>query len=250
MAAYGKHGKWARWRMVTLHFDHEFTASEILEHMSSGMPAGEEDLSLSTIYEVLSIFEETNDVMTPGKGHRVVIGSISARAWTLIEENINEDPTLFLDEMSDLVFAAFGERIPPSTLCQNLRRRNYTRRVLKQLSIKRQLEDEKTWAEMVARSPASHFAFIDYTHKNCRKLQRRHGYGQKGARTAIEITWTWGRLLSCLAIVSTNGKGGVGGPGGILDVGISQGNADGDMVCAMTYHKVRPDSATVQLFET
>ena len=239
-----------RWRIVTLHFDHDCNASEILKHMSSGVPEGEEDLSLSTIYEVLQIFEATNDVMTPGQGHRIVFGSISERAWALIEENLNEDPTLYLDELCELVESAFGERIPPSTLCQSLRRRNYTRRVLKQLSIKRQLEDEKTWAKMVARSPASYFLFIDYTHKNCRKLHRRHGYGQRGARTAIEITWTWGRLLSCLAVISTTGKGGVGGPGGILDVGITQGNADGDMVCAMAYHKVRPrqTATTVRLF--
>ena len=239
MSAYGKHGRRVRWKIVTLQYDHDCTPSEIHGHLSSGLPEGEGDISMATIYEVLRIFEETNDVMTPGGGHRVNVGSISERAWSLIELNLNEDPTLYLDEICDLVASAFGESIPPSTLCQSLRRRNYTRRVLKQLSIKRHIEDEKNWAMMVASSPASYFAFIDYTHKNCRKLHRRSGYGQRGARTAIEITWTWGRLLSCLAIISTTGKGGIGGPGGILDVGISEGNADGDMVCAMAYYKVR-----------
>ena len=101
--------------------------------------------------------------MIPSQGHRVVIGSISGRAWSYVIELYNEDPTLFLDEVAGLVLAAFGELIPISTLCQNLRRHNFTRRVFKQLSIKRQLEDEKTWAEMVSRTPASYFVFIDYT---------------------------------------------------------------------------------------
>jgi len=175
-----------RWKIVILQFDHDCTPSEIYGHLTSGLPEGEEDISMATIYEVLRIFEETNDVMTPGGGHRVNVGSISGRAWSLIESNLNEDPTLYLDEICDLVASAFGESIPPNTLCQSLRRRNYTRRVLKQLSIKRHIEDEKNWATMVASSPASYFAFIDYTHKNCRKLHRRSGYGQRGARRRLK----------------------------------------------------------------
>ena len=35
-SAYGKHEKWARWRVVQLHFDHGWDATSVHRHMNSG----------------------------------------------------------------------------------------------------------------------------------------------------------------------------------------------------------------------
>ena len=74
--AYGKHGKWVRWRVVSLHYDHGWGAQDIFMHVNSG---GDKDLSLRTVYNILEIFYGTGDVKTEHSGQRVV-----------------EDPTLFL----------------------------------------------------------------------------------------------------------------------------------------------------------
>ena len=131
-------------------------------------------------------------------------------------------------------------KIPISTLCQNLLTANYTMRSLKQLSIRRCLEDEADWAEMIGRVDAGRVKFMDFTHQNPHKMVRKHGRGQRGQRTSHNVDFGYGRRYSVLALIALNGKGFMNLEGGIVGYGISEGNADADMTCAMVYHKVLP----------
>ena len=236
--AYGKHGKWTRWRVVHLSFDHGWDVAEIHDHINSG---GDEDMCLRTVYSILHIFETTADVKTENQGQRTIIGSISQDRWDYILELVNDDASLYLDEISDLVFAGYGEpRIPISTLCQNLLRANFTSRALKQLSIRRIIKHEEDWADMVGNARASRFLFIDFTHQNPHKMVRKHGRGQRGCRTFHEIDFGYGKRYSVLGMIGLQGKGFLGQQGGIIDFGITEGNADAEMTLAMVYHKVLP----------
>ena len=237
MNAYGKHGKWVRWRVVSLHYDHGWGAQDIFMHVNSG---GDKDLSLRTVYNILEIFYGTGDVKTEHSGQRVVAGSIDGPVWSYIEDLVFEDPTLFLDELIDLVWSAYGVRIPKSTLCQNFLMRDFTMRSLKQLSIRRCLEDEAEWAKMIGEIEAKRVKFMDFTHQNPHKMVRKHGRGQRGCRTYCNVDFGYGRRYSVLALIALNGKGTLGLEGGIVGYGISAGNADADMTCAMVYHKVLP----------
>ena len=75
---YGKHGKWVRWRIITLHYDRAWDCAEVHGHLNSG---GDDDVSLRTVYRVIEIFDSTGDVATPSGGIRVVDGSVSADQW-------------------------------------------------------------------------------------------------------------------------------------------------------------------------
>ena len=197
-------------------------------------------MSLRTVYSILEIFELTLDVKTEHSGQRVVIGSIPPEVWTYIIDELLEDPSLYLDELIDLAWKGFGVKIPISTLCQNLLKANYTMRSLKQLSIRRCLEDEADWAEMIGRVDAGRVKFMDFTHQNPHKMVRKHGRGQRGQRTFHNVDFGYGRRYSVLALIALNGKGFMNLEGGIVGYGISEGNADADMTCAMVYHKVLP----------
>jgi transposase len=235
---YGKHGKWGRWRVVHLAYDCGWNSVQVHAHINSG---GDEDMSYTTVNNILDIFEKTADVMTECHGLRVVVGSIPQESWDYILVLIHQDPSLFLDEISDLTLAGFGPpRIPKSTLCQNLLRANYTSRSLKQLSLRRIVEDEENWAEMVGNASAKRFLFIDFTHQNPHKMVRKHGRGQKGCRTYHEVDFGYGKRFSVLGLIGLQGKGFGGLEGGMIDYGITLGNADADMTCSMVYHKVLP----------
>ena len=234
---YGKHGKWARWRVVQLHIDHGWAPAAVHQHINSG---GDEDMSLRTVYNIIEGFYLTADVKTEHSGQRVVIGSIPADCWEYIRSLIHEDPSLFLDEIGGLVFSGFNVRIPTSTLCQNLLNANYTMRSLKQLAIRRCLEDEENWGEMIKNLDASRVKFMDFMHQNPHKMARKHGRGQRGQRTYHNVDFGYGKRYSVLALIGLKGKGLFDREGGILGYGISTGNADADMTCAMVYHKVLP----------
>ena len=88
---YGKHGKWVRWRLITLHYDRAWDCAEVHGH-----------LSLRTVYRVIEIFDSTGDVATPSGSIRVVDGSVSADQWAYVAGLINEDPSLYLDELCTL----------------------------------------------------------------------------------------------------------------------------------------------------
>ena len=65
--AYGKHGRWVRWRVVSLHYDHGWGAQDIFMHVNSG---GDKDLSLRTVYNILEIFYGTGG-LSETKGPRL-----------------------------------------------------------------------------------------------------------------------------------------------------------------------------------
>jgi hypothetical protein len=229
---------WMRWRVIHLYYDFGWTGTEVHGHMISG---GDDDFSQATAYEIIAIFNGTGDVTTPASGQRTKLFSIPDDTWEYIIDSIEGSPSLYLDELIDLAHAAHGgARIPLSTLCWNLRRANYTVRVLKQLAIQRCVEDEESWAEMVSGLTASYCMFMDFSHQNPRKMVRRHGRGKTGARTYAEVDFGYGKRYSVQALISLTGKGVTGLEGGILDYATTEGNADADMTIAMVYQKVLP----------
>ena len=107
--------------------------------------------------------------------------------------------------------------------------RDFTMRSLKQLSIRRCLEDEAESAKMIGEIEAKRVKFMDFIHQNPHKMVRKHGRGQRGCRTYCNVDFGYGRRYSVLALIALNGKGTLGLEGGIVGYAISAGNADADM---------------------
>ena len=59
----------------------------------------------------------------------------------------------------------------------------------------------------------------------------------RGCQTYNEIDFGYGRRYSSLALIELQEKVPLGLEGGIVDYGITAGNADADMACAMVYRK-------------
>jgi transposase len=148
---YGKFGKAARWHWVRLHIDHGWSARRIALHLNTDR----QFVHQSTIYECLAIFWRTGDVATPSAGRRSRSGILTDDDWEYLASVLDSRPDLLLDEMCDLVESYGGNSYTISTVCATLQRHGYTRRVLKQLMVRRDLAEEAKFIEVYKQYDAS-----------------------------------------------------------------------------------------------
>lgn len=182
-AAYGKHGKALRWHIVVLAFDHGWNANKVASWLNSA--PGADLIHHSTCYEILSIFEATGDVRTPVEGRCTRGGIVSDTDLEHLVIILDADPDLFLDEMRDIVFAHGGMYYSKKVLCRTLQRIGYTRVVLHELNVRRDLDEEAMFIDVYSQAPATCLVFVDETHAEPAKLNRRMGRGPRGSRPEV-----------------------------------------------------------------
>ena len=135
---YGKLGKALLWHIIALYYDHDISASKIAEHLNKD--AVIKLVCARTISNLIKRFELTSDVRTPKTGlRRNNRRKITSEEWEYIIECYPSCPTFYLEEIQKLVLTNFGNRIPISTLVANLNREGWTRRVLQQRCISRNI---------------------------------------------------------------------------------------------------------------
>ncbi|KAJ1446744.1 hypothetical protein M885DRAFT_233379, partial [Pelagophyceae sp. CCMP2097] len=226
--AYGKFGKTVRWHWVRLCIDHNWTASKIAQDFNKDR----QFVHHSTIYKCLKIFWRTGDVVSPRAGRRSRPGILTDDDWLYLVSVLDSRPDLLLDEMRDLPESYSGITYSISTLCATLQRHGYTRRVLKQIMVKRDRAEEATFIEVYNRLPADLFVWIDETRKDPHGLHRRHGYGVRGGRTYSRLNFGRGKSFSALAVLTLDG---------IIDYNITSARGVKAVdFCNMLYHHVIP----------
>jgi len=146
--------------------------------------------SLKTVETVIAYFYLTG-LYSPIRFARQRGGSIPVEhvRW-LCKHLREEDATLYLDEMRDLLFERFGRRYPLSTLCATLIRNSYTRKVLSVISSRRSEWDRETFRATVKGFTAEQKVFLDETRKAARSLERVHGRGPRGQRVKVRRFFT------------------------------------------------------------
>jgi hypothetical protein len=117
----------------------------------------------------------------------------------------NRYPSLFLDEMQDLLRARSGVRYPISTICYTLQRKHYTMRVLKQRALRRDREEEQRFIDVMSEYPGDFFIWVDETRKDPRSLVRRRGRGVRGFRTSVLERFSRTRGYSATGVFSLEG---------------------------------------------
>ena len=146
--------------------------------------------SLKTVETIIAYFYLTG-LYSPIRFPRRRGGSIPVEhvRW-LCRYLKEEDATLYLDEMRDLLFERFGRRYPLSTLCATLIRNAYTRKVLSVISSRRSEWDRETFRDTIKGFTAEQKVFLDETRKAARSLERVHGRGPRGQRVKVRRFFT------------------------------------------------------------
>eukprot|EP00618_Florenciella_parvula_P033761 CAMPEP_0119470678 /NCGR_PEP_ID=MMETSP1344-20130328/3476_1 /TAXON_ID=236787 /ORGANISM="Florenciella parvula, Strain CCMP2471" /LENGTH=158 /DNA_ID=CAMNT_0007503381 /DNA_START=175 /DNA_END=647 /DNA_ORIENTATION=- len=139
------------------------TAAEIFRRNPDLAP------SLKTVEVIIAYYRLTGKY-SPLRFPRRRRGSVGPRhlAWLLAE--LRKDPTLYLDEMREMLRSQFGCRYPLCTLCRTLIRNKQTRKVLSHISSRRSAFDRATFRATVRDIPAEWLVFLDETRKAARSL--------------------------------------------------------------------------------
>jgi hypothetical protein len=117
-----------------------------------------------------------------------------------------KDPTLYLDEMVQLLEDKFGTRYKTTTICVTLIRMGISRRVLSKVNSNRCAQERDMYRAILANMLVSQLVFIDETRKDPRTLDRRYGRQFRGSRIQIPTNWSRSaRGYSALGVMTING---------------------------------------------
>ena len=117
-------------------------------------------------------------------------GAITTRHVNYLVRELRRDPTLYLDEMRDLVRERFGARYHLSTICRTLMRNKFSRKILSVISSRRNEFDRATFKLTMSHFEAHMLVFLDETRKAARSLERVYGRGPRGQRVICRRYFT------------------------------------------------------------
>jgi transposase len=196
-----------RWLIVEASFDHpawtlEQISRAVVPLQSARRPAQ------STVSHILKLFEETGDVAVRGQrgGRPGVPRDHVATVVALVEEA----PWLFLDEIGaelaeQNITSPSGRAYDITTLCRLLRAEGFTRKKLRDLTLRREQELMSLYAQLTSSFCAEELLVLDETKRDNRHLKRTHGRARRG-QTPLSFSFdVRGASHSVLAVAGVTG---------------------------------------------
>ena len=201
-AGYGKLGYALRLAIVEMHFDHDWSASDIHSQLTFSRTL--QFVSLRTVQRILARYKETGLVTLPSEGRRRRPGKMTRAEWDFLHRTLLAQPDLYLDEMKLLIKGFSRRTLSTATILRTLQRKNFTNKVLKRMARDRNLREERRFVELYKQYDPEYFVFADETRKELNVLQRRKGWAPRGKRVQIRVG-PRGRSYSATAILTLDG---------------------------------------------
>ena len=161
------------------------------------------NVSVRTAYNIFKLFEETGNV---DPKHREYSGyTVTDRIATMILAIIFENPSLYLQEVTQKIYEYTDERISPATVCNVMRKHGLTRKKIQRIAIQRSARHRGAYIAEMTMYKSSMLVFADETGKDGRDCLRRFGYALKGQTPQCSQLLRRGTRTSAIAAISTTG---------------------------------------------
>ncbi len=183
-----------RWRAVWLHVVRRKSFAEI----------GQLLMCEKSVQRYIALFNTTGSVAP--KEHKNGPDKVLTEAEQLtLMQSVIHNPTMFLHEMQQLLYATTGRWVHVSTICRTLRHLGVTRQKVQVIALQRS-EDlrVKFMAEISAFEPEM-LIWIDETGTDRRNAIRSYGYSLRGLTPRTYHLKLGGKRISAIGIMTMNG---------------------------------------------
>jgi transposase len=211
-----------RWRMVYQRCLLGFPYPDIARHLN---------VDKSTVYRVVSLFEETGTVCTIQGYREKPQKKLSTRDEIAILTAVVEDPSMYLHELKHCLLQSTGTDISTASICKLLHKSGFSH---KKLAFRAQQRREelrvKFMTEMTAYEPEM-LVFVDETGSDKRSSLRKYGYALMGKRAVAEKVLVRGKRHSVISAMGIDG---------VLDTLITECSVNGDVFYDFVERKLLP----------
>ena len=194
-----------RWRIVFQH---------CLRGLSVRTVARQNYVSPSTVERLVHRYKRTGDVRSVQEKHGPDT-KLSEQEELIVLQLFLDKPGIYLREVQQELCDATGTWVDCSTLCRTAKRLGLTRQKMKQVAIRR---SDVLRAQYMAEMSAFDLVFIDETGSERRNSIRQYAYGLRGITPVQYQLCVYGKRISGIGILTTQG---------MEDVYIVEGNVNG-----------------------
>lgn len=153
-----------RWRIVWRRIGMEQNFRDIARCLN---------VSVGTAYNTFKLFKETGNV---DPKHREYVGlTVTDRMVTLILAIVFENPNLYLQEITRMIYDYKNVKVSPATVCNVMHKHGLTRKKIQCIEIQRSARHRGAYIAEITMYRPSMLVFCDETGKDRRDCLRRFG---------------------------------------------------------------------------
>ena len=185
-----------RWRMVWQREIQELPLAKVAENLS---------VDTSTVHRIVKKFRTTGTVMKKPYATSSLPVKMTRPVQLTVLRLVLDKPGIYLREIQQELVWMFGLSISLSSLCNFLKKNNFTRKKMQLVASQR---NEELRAEFVSDVSMykDHFPiFIDETGCDRRNALRKYGYGLRGMPVKCQKLLVRGERISVIAAMTING---------------------------------------------
>ena len=175
-------------------------------------------VSHSTVERIVDLYKTTGDIVSVQERHGPPRKLSEFEELTVLE-SFFKHPGIYLREVREELFRLTGTKVDSSTICRTAQRLSLTRQKMKKIAVKQ--SDVKRAEYMVEIEPfdPEMLVFIDETGFDKHNLVRQYGYGIRGLTPVTHKFVVYGRRISAIGVLTTEG---------VEDAYLVEGNVNGD----------------------
>jgi transposase len=158
-----------------------------------------------TWYRILKLWNETGDVVKPGKTRRGRIRNLDKEDVQYLLRLVRQNPDYFLDELLHLLKTNRFISVHYTTIHRELERAGMSTKKLKRIALERDEERRADFIARMAQYSPEEIGFLDETSKDERTVGRRRGRSKKGKRAERKQPFVRGRRTSTEALLTLDG---------------------------------------------
>ncbi|MDD9817424.1 MAG: IS630 family transposase [Gammaproteobacteria bacterium] len=189
-----------RWRVVWQRLAMEASFADIASRLQ---------IAPSTAHRIFSQFKETGNVTPMEQPDLESMRKLDEHHELLILVAVSSNPSLYLQELCELVRTATGVSVSGSTVCRLLRRNGFTRKKVQQVAKQRCTDYRAAYMAHILQFPKECLVFVDETGCAAKDQVRKFGYSLRGEKAICHRYLARGKRVSAITAISSDGLLGV-----------------------------------------
>ena len=182
--------------MVRWRFEQHKTAFEISKLANC---------SERTVYDILRLHRDYSQITNPFARSRGRPRILDNGDVEYVHALLQANPTLYLDELQEQLFAARDKDVSLATLSRVIRRLAVTHKRVSKTAAERNELLRATWQAEYSDIPAEYFVWLDESSVDDKTNQRNHGWAQLGRACVRRATFIRGQRYSVLPALTADG---------------------------------------------
>ena len=184
-----------RWRAVWLHTIRRMSFEEIAEMLF---------MCEKSVRRYIALFNATGGV-SPQDHKNGPDKLLTEFEQLLLLQSLLHKPTLFLQELQEILYRATGKAVHASTICRTIKYHGFTRKKVQVIALQRSEELRLQYMAEISAFPPEMIIWIDETGSDRRNTVRQYGYSLRGLTPVSHELKVSGKRISAIAAMSTRG---------------------------------------------